>query len=178
MKNNQTYWMLLLWVSLMTACREDDPTSEKPTSVPSVTEALRGNMWEIEAWSLRHADGSTQEIDLEPCDIDTWEFYDQENLFIIYAHWQALYTNDGEKCREESYRIVQSYRREDNALILEGDDQGFVAAWGGYVVSDMRVIPVDEENLTITYRIRDTGEDATEKEREEVQVIQTFFRSR
>ncbi len=173
MKNSKITLIVLLWAGLGTACQEDGVVPV----MPSITEALHGSMWELERWSLRYADGSITEVPLESCDIDTWEFFDSENVFVIYAQWQALYTSEEEKCGEESYRIVQSYQREGNTLTLTGPDQGFRTTWGDHEVSDLEVTLLSSEKLSITYRIKALTEDSTAEEQADVQVTHNFFRS-
>ena len=177
MKYIKTSALLIVSLFIASACQDDEVITNLPTP-PPLAELLTNNFWELERWSIQFNDGQTEDITLDYCDIDTWEFFEQENLFIVYVHYRSVY-HQGERCAEESYRMVQSYQRNGNELTLEGPNQGLVNDWAraGFTVSDMKITALSSEKLEITYRIQNTGPEATERERAGIVMNKTLFLS-
>lgn len=139
----------------------------------SLTEFLAQDTWELAESSVQFDDGRTEALALDYCDINTWEFHENDNVVIVYVHWRALVTLD-EDCDQESSRLVQSYRLSDGKLTLEGPHQGITEDWAtqGFAITEMRVERLNAEKMRVTYRVHRDGPEAAQ-----AQITQTFFLS-
>ncbi len=160
----------LLLVTLGTACQEDEPIAE---AAPDLTEFLAQGLWELAESSVQFDDGSTEELALDYCDINTWEFFENDNVIVVYVHWRASFVLD-EECDQQSFRIVQSYQQNDGKVTLEGPRQGLTEDWAmqGFAITEMRVERVNDEKIRLTYRVHRDGPEAAR-----AQITQTFFLS-
>ena len=94
----------------------------------SLTEFLAQGMWELAESSVQFDNGGTEELALDYCDINTWEFFENDSVIVVYVHWRASFML-GEECNQQSFRIVQSYQQNDGKFTLEGPRQGITEDW-------------------------------------------------
>lgn len=171
MKKIRIYAVALLLVVLGTACQEDEPMAE--TTSPDLAEFLAQGTWELAEGSVQFDDGRTEALALDYCDINTWDFFENENVIIIYVHWRVSFVLD-EECDQESFRLTQSYQLNDGKLTLEGPRQGIAEDWAtqGFAITEMRVERVNDEKMRVTYQV-----DRDDPEAARAQITQTFFLS-
>lgn len=150
MKNSKISLIILLWVSVGTACQEDDP-------VLPLSELLRGRQWQLESRTIAQPDGSVEDLPLDYCDIELWEF--RYDLLSIDYHFISL---GGEDCAEESFSLDQSFHLLDDHVLLKGYQQGLTEYWSasGHTLTDMRITALGNEKIRVVYRLT---EDATTK---------------
>ena len=169
-----TFISLLIFVGL--ACQEDEPEQAAP--LLPLPELLTQGLWEVEQYTIQFVDQDAQILPLDYCDKDTWAFYPKDNLFIIYVHYRAGFSQ-GEECDQAQYQMVQSYQLRDNELILEGPRQEFTEDWGsfGFTVSNLQMKPIQNEKIQLTFDFEGSDPKVTDGKYTKGEITWTFFLS-
>lgn len=143
MKRSKTSVLLILLTIVGLACQEEE-------SVLLLPELLNGRQWELENRTIVRPGGSVEDVLIDYCDIELWEF--ETNMLFIDYHFISLAE---EECAEESYSLSQSYRLQDNEVLLEGNQRGLTEEWDslGFLLSDMQVVRLSNQRIRITYHL-------------------------
>ena len=166
------YALALFLAITMMACQEDEAILPTSMSLRPLPELLTQSRWELSQTSVQGSDFPQAEIILDQCAIAIWQFDASE--FTVYSPFNQ--ETAPEVCDEAPYRVTQSYQLDGDQIVLRGIRQEFVTDWAnrGFTVTNLRAIPLSNQEILVTYQIQENKPEAIQAERRSIRLVQTL----